>query len=104
VLLRPELPPGLSGTITVEARLLYRPAPPAVLAEVMQDAAFTPKIVEMSMARATVSIRQGGALHQRPQRRGSDLRRPDRETAGRSEEKIARPLEEKGVHWRCNCP
>ena len=43
-----KLPEGVSGKVNVEATLLYRSAPPGVVAQVMQDEAFTPKIVEMS--------------------------------------------------------
>jgi hypothetical protein len=55
--IEPKLPPGLSGTITVKARLLYRSASPSVLALVMQEKAFAPKIVEMAKNEATVSVK-----------------------------------------------
>lgn len=50
------IPRGAAGPITIEAKLLYRSAPPHVLAEVMKEDAFTPKIVVMAMARATVEV------------------------------------------------
>jgi hypothetical protein len=51
-----EIPAGASGTITIEARLLYRSAPPGVVALVMQDEAFTPKIVEMCKTQVSALI------------------------------------------------
>jgi hypothetical protein len=54
--LKVKLPADLSGKITVEARLLYRSAPPSVVAEIMQDEAFEPKVVEMCKARIRVSV------------------------------------------------
>jgi hypothetical protein len=50
------LPADVSGPLHVEARLLYQSAPPEVVAAVMGKEAFTPKIVEMATARATVSL------------------------------------------------
>jgi Cytochrome c554 and c-prime len=54
--IKTTLPPVLSGPITVEARLLYQSAPQSVVNEVMGKKAFTPRIVEMSRARAIVSL------------------------------------------------
>ena len=48
------IPAGAPGPLTIEARLQYRIAPPKVVAMVMGDAAFVPKIVEMAAARAEV--------------------------------------------------
>jgi hypothetical protein len=42
--------------LTVEARLLYQSAPPQVVAAIMGKEAFTPKVVEMTTARATVIV------------------------------------------------
>jgi hypothetical protein len=55
-LIEPKLPAGLSGTITIKARLLYRSAPPSIVALVMQEKAFPPKIVEMAKNEATAAI------------------------------------------------
>jgi hypothetical protein len=52
------IPRGTAGPLTIEARLRYRSAPPHVVAEVMKDEAFTPKIVEMTSTRASVTIRR----------------------------------------------
>jgi hypothetical protein len=51
-----QIPRGTAGPITVEAKLLYRSVSPHVVSEVLKDEAFTPKIVEMSTARATVTV------------------------------------------------
>ena len=51
-----KLPEGVSGKVTVEATLRYRSAPPGVVAQVMQDEAFTPKIVEMSKTEVSVAV------------------------------------------------
>jgi hypothetical protein len=52
-----SLPADLTGTLTVEAKLLYRSASPDVVARILNEDAFTPKIVEMAKARTTVSLR-----------------------------------------------
>lgn len=51
-----KLPAQLSGTVTVEATLLYRSAPPGIVAQILGDEAFTPKIVEMAKTRITVRL------------------------------------------------
>jgi hypothetical protein len=51
------VPAGASVTIHIEARLLYRSAPPGVVAVVMQEDAFTPKIIEMSKTQVSVSVK-----------------------------------------------
>jgi hypothetical protein len=53
---RLTLPADASGPLTIEARLLYQSASPKVVAEIMGKEAFTPKIVEMATARATVAV------------------------------------------------
>ncbi len=50
------LPADASGTLTVEARLLYQSASRQVVAEIMGKEAFTPKVVEMTTARATINL------------------------------------------------
>ena len=52
-----KLPPGLSGEATIEARLYYRSVAPDVARQIMQEESFEAKIVEMSRAQATVSIK-----------------------------------------------
>lgn len=54
--LRTTLPKELEGELTLEARLLYRIAPPHVLHEVMGEQAFVPRIVEMASARQGVTV------------------------------------------------
>jgi len=51
-----DLPEGLTGEVRIDARLLYRIAPPAVVKEVMGKEAFVPEIVEMAAADAKVKI------------------------------------------------
>ena len=51
-----KLPADASGSLTVEARLLYQSAPPQVVAAIMGKEAFTPKVVEMATARTTVNV------------------------------------------------
>jgi hypothetical protein len=53
---RCQLPADVVGSLTVEARLLYQSAPPQVVAAIMGKDAFTPKVVEMTVARATVGL------------------------------------------------
>ncbi len=50
-----DLPAALSGEITLEAKLLYRSASPGVVALVMREKAFAPKIIEM--ATTTVAVK-----------------------------------------------
>lgn len=50
------LPTQLTGTLTIEATLLYRSAPPGVVSQILEEDAFTPKIVEMAKARTTVEL------------------------------------------------
>ena len=52
-----KLPLGLSGVVTIEARLYYRSVAPDVARLIVQEESFEPKIVEMSGARATVSVK-----------------------------------------------
>jgi len=52
-----KLPADLSGTVTVEATLLYRSAPPGVVAQILEDEAFTPKIVEMAKTQIAVPLK-----------------------------------------------
>lgn len=54
--LSPSLPAGVSGEITIEAKLLYRSVPPSVVAMVMDQKDFTPKIVEMAETQIRVAI------------------------------------------------
>jgi len=51
-----KLPADASGSLTVEARLLYQSAPPQVVVAIMGKEAFTPKVVEMATARTTVDL------------------------------------------------
>jgi hypothetical protein len=51
------LPADLSGPITLEAKLLYRSAAPGVVALVMQEKAFAPKIIEMAKTTTTVAAK-----------------------------------------------
>jgi hypothetical protein len=53
---RCRLPADVTGSLTVEARLLYQSAPPQVVAAIMGKEAFTPKVVEMTTARASVGL------------------------------------------------
>jgi hypothetical protein len=55
--IEPRLPKSVSGTVTVKARLLYRSASPGLLALVMQEKAFAPKIVEMTKSEAKIAVR-----------------------------------------------
>lgn len=52
-----KLPAGLSGEVTVRARLRYRSAPPGVVAEIMKDESFAPTIVEMTTAQTDVAVK-----------------------------------------------
>jgi len=52
-----SLPADLSGTVAVEATLLYRSASPRIVSEILGEDAFTPKIVEMAKTRTTVSLK-----------------------------------------------
>lgn len=52
-----KLPADLTGTVTVEATLLYRSAPPGIVSQILGEEAFTPKIVEMSKIRLAVPLR-----------------------------------------------
>ena len=54
--LRTSLPAAVEGELTLEARLLYRIAPPHVLREVMGERAFEPRVVEMASARQSVTL------------------------------------------------
>lgn len=49
--------PAGAGELALEARLLYRTAPPHVLREVMGEAAYQPKVVEMARTSAAVPAR-----------------------------------------------
>jgi hypothetical protein len=51
-----KLPADVAGRITVEAVLLYRSASPGIVSQILGEEAFTPKIVEMSKTRITVSL------------------------------------------------
>ena len=51
-----RLPANLSGAVTIEARLFYRAASPQVVRAIMAVGAFSPKIVEMAVAKAAVTI------------------------------------------------
>ncbi len=51
-----ELGPGIESPLSIEARLLYRIAPPHVVKEVMGPEAFTPEIVEMATASAELDL------------------------------------------------
>lgn len=48
------VPPGSSGPLAIEARLLYRSASPRLVRELMKDAAYEPRIVEMASASSSV--------------------------------------------------
>ncbi len=54
--LEPVLPKGLTGTVTIKARVLYRSASPGMVALVMKEKAFVPRIVEMAKTEASVTI------------------------------------------------
>ena len=56
VTIRPKLSAGVAGPITVEAKLLYQSAPQSAVEEVMGKNAVRLKIIEMSQARAVVSV------------------------------------------------
>jgi hypothetical protein len=51
------LPEEAGGNIQIEARLLYRIAPPEVVRMVMGEDAFEPTVVEMAHARAELNLR-----------------------------------------------
>jgi Cytochrome c554 and c-prime len=51
-----KLPPGATGPLTLDARLLYRSASPRAVHQFLEDKAFVPKITEMTAARATIRI------------------------------------------------
>ena len=55
---RVDLPGSSSGTLLIEARLLYRSASPRALASLMGKRAFEPKQVEMANAVAEVAVRE----------------------------------------------
>jgi hypothetical protein len=50
------LPAGTSGACVIEAKLLYRSVAPGVVAVAMDRSAFTAKIVEMTSAKASVTV------------------------------------------------
>jgi hypothetical protein len=52
-----ELRDGSAGPLAVEARLLYRIAPPKVVKMVLGKEAFEPRIVEMAVARTEIALR-----------------------------------------------
>lgn len=56
VTLSPLLPKDVSGEITLEAKLLYRSVSPSVVAMVMDQKDFVPKIVEMAKTQTRVVI------------------------------------------------
>jgi hypothetical protein len=51
-----KLPSQVVGPIAIEARLLYQSAPPSIVAEIMKDDAFVPKVTEMATARVSVEV------------------------------------------------
>lgn len=51
------VPAGTSGPLAIEARLYYRSASPGLVREIMRDAAFEPRIVEMTRASSSVDWR-----------------------------------------------
>jgi hypothetical protein len=51
-----KLPADASGPLSIDAKILYQSAPPHLVAEIMGKDAFTPKLVEMAAARATVDL------------------------------------------------
>jgi hypothetical protein len=55
---RMDVPAGFSGSLLIEARLLYRSASPRALASLMGKQAFEPKQVEMANAVAEVALRK----------------------------------------------
>jgi hypothetical protein len=52
-----KLPADIAGPLTVEARLLYQSASPHVVAEIMGKEAFSPKVVEMATAKASLELK-----------------------------------------------
>ncbi len=52
-----DLPADLAGAVTLEAKLLYRSASPGVLAQVMGNKAFAPRITTMATAKTTVTVK-----------------------------------------------
>ena len=52
-----KLPSDLSGVITVQAKLFYRSASPHVVRQIMGDELLQLRIVEMCIAKTTVSVR-----------------------------------------------
>jgi len=51
-----KLPGHIRGPLTIKATLFYRSAPPHVVAEVLQEDAFVPKVVNMTSTKSTLSI------------------------------------------------
>ena len=54
--LQVDLPDGSRGSLRIGARLLYRTAPPHVIAMVMGDEAYEPKVVEMATANTEIEL------------------------------------------------
>jgi hypothetical protein len=54
-----KLPAEIKGSLTVEARLLYRSAPPDVVAWLFPDGAYRPKTTEMTAEKGSVGVVPG---------------------------------------------
>jgi hypothetical protein len=51
-----SMPEEFTGPLTVDVRLLYRSAPPEVVAWLFPDGSYSPRVTEMTRAKGTVAV------------------------------------------------